>query len=351
MNFSALRDYVGEIIVILLLSVVIVWMLSVLKVILSWYISTTWVPQDKNKHPKISLIVGGSKGLGLALAHELLERGSSIILIGRGKEALDAAVDELKSCAQNQKVIGFLGDAADDEWMFKTFMQLYDDNFMPDWIIANAGSSRPGFVADSFPDLKKQINANYFTSTSIITALMKLAKVKSKKGSKIMGSLSKEDLKAVLPKRLVFVGSFLSLTSFIGYSAYSGSKYALKGFSDALRSEFSFLGVKVHFYCPANMDTPGFALENQIKPKITAQIEGQASTSSPKDAALALIGGIFRDRYVISNDLIGELVRVCANVSGPRPNPLSEAFASPVISLALGVFSFMVDRDVKKHFA
>jgi short-subunit dehydrogenase len=350
MNFAGLHDFIPEIIILFIATIVVIWIVSIVKVIVSWYLSTTWV--RNGTAPKVSLIVGGSKGLGLALAHELLERGSSIILVGRGKEAIDAAVNELQSCAQSQKVVGFVGDAADDDWMLQTLTKLYDDNLMPDWIIANAGTSRPGFAADSFDDFRKQISSNYFTSTSIINALMKLAKLKSKKeDSKIMGLLTKKDLKAVLPKRLVFVGSFLSLTSFIGYSAYSGSKYALKGLSDALRSEFSFLDVKVHFYCPANMDTPGFALENEIKPKITAQIEGQASTSSPKDAALALIGGIFRERYVITNDLIGELVRVCANVSGPRPNPLSEAFASPVISLALEVFSFMVDRDVKNHFA
>jgi len=351
MNFSGLGDYFPEIILVFCLSVVVLWIVCLVKVILSWYVAVTWVPK-RGKNPQVSLIVGGSKGLGLALAHELLDRGSSIILVGRGTMALNAAVDELQSCATDQKVVGFAGDAADEDWMFSTFLKLYDDKFLPDWIIANAGASRPGFATDSFGDYKTQIFSNYFTSTSIISALMKLAKLKSKNGAgKIMGSTNIQDLKAILPKRLVFVGSFLSLTSFIGYSAYSGSKYALKGLSDALRSEFSFLGVKVHFYTPANMDTPGFALENEIKPQITAEIEGQASTSSPKDAALALIGGIYRERYLITNDLLGELVRVCANVSGARPNPISEAFASPGLSLALGIWSFMVDRDVKKHFS
>lgn len=296
MNFTALRDYIGEIVIVFILSIIVIVILSIVKVVISWFLSVSWISKS-NKLPKVALIVGGSKGLGLAIAHELLERGASIILIGRGKEALNYAMDELKSCAKDQKVIGYSGDAADEEWMYKTFSQLYDLNLLPDWIIANAGSSRPGFAADSSMDYRNQITANYFTSTSIISSLMKLAKVKSnKKGTAIMGSLSKEDLIAVLPKRLVFVGSFLSLTSFIGYSAYSGSKYALKGLADALRSEFVFLGVKVHLYCPANMDTPGFAEENAIKPKITAKIEGQAATSSPKDAALALIGGILSER-------------------------------------------------------
>ena len=300
MNFTALRDYTGEVIIIVLLSLLVIFLFSILKVVISWLISVSWISKSE-KYPKVALIVGGSKGLGLALAHELLERGANIILIGRGQDALDSAVDELKSCAKSdQKVVSYGGDSANEDWMFETFSKLYDLEFMPDWIIANAGSSRPGLAADSFDDYRKQISANYFTCTAIIAALMKLAKVKSNikesKDSAIMGSVSKKDLMSVLPKRLVFVGSVLSLTSFIGYSAYSGSKYALKGLSDALRSELKFLGVKVHLYCPANMDTPGFEKENQIKPKITADIEGNASTSSPKDAALALIGGILCER-------------------------------------------------------
>ena len=60
-----------------------------------------------------------------------------------------------------------------------------------------------------------------------------------------------------IPSKIILVGSVLSTLSFIGYSAYSGSKYALRGFADALRSELKPLGVDVSLYFPGNMDTPG----------------------------------------------------------------------------------------------
>jgi 3-dehydrosphinganine reductase len=72
------------------------------------------------------------------------------------------------------------------------------------------------------------------------------------------------------------------------------------------------------------MDTPGFVNENKSKPAITAQIEGTASTASAEVAAKCLLAGALRGRYIIANDLIGELVRVVANGAAPRPNPLME---------------------------
>lgn len=129
-----------------------------------------------------------------------------------------------------------------------------------------------------------------------------------------------------LPSRIVFVGSVMSILSFIGFSGYAGifcttfnyiaSKYAIKGFSDAMRSELKPLGVKVHLYMPGNMSTPGFENENLTKPLITAQIEGDSQTISPKEAARFLLSSLMNERYYISNDILGELARISVNGGG-----------------------------------
>lgn len=45
--------------------------------------------------------------------------------------------------------------------------------------------------------------------------------------------------------RIVFIGSTLSLMSFVGYASYSPAKHALRGLADTLRSELLLYGIKV----------------------------------------------------------------------------------------------------------
>jgi 3-dehydrosphinganine reductase len=67
---------------------------------------------------------------------------------------------------------------------------------------------------------------------------------------------------------------------------------------------------------PGNMDTPGFTSENLLKPKITAEIEGNSQTVSPENAAKFLLASVISKRYLISNDILGELARVSVNGGG-----------------------------------
>jgi NAD(P)-dependent dehydrogenase (short-subunit alcohol dehydrogenase family) len=61
---------------------------------------------------KTAILTGASRGLGLALARELARRGWSLIIDGRGADALEAARAEL---AQHTSVVAIPGDVADPQ--------------------------------------------------------------------------------------------------------------------------------------------------------------------------------------------------------------------------------------------
>ncbi len=63
----------------------------------------------------IAVITGGSQGLGLALAHELVADGWSLVLDARRRERLDAAVERLRAVAapHGGQVVGIAGDVTD----------------------------------------------------------------------------------------------------------------------------------------------------------------------------------------------------------------------------------------------
>jgi hypothetical protein len=99
------------------------------------------------------------------------------------------------------------------------------------------------------------------------------------------------------------------------------------------------------------MDTPGLVEENKLKPFVTNKIEGTVAALPPSQAAKALVGGLLRDRYTICNDLVGEIVRVVGQGPVPRPNPILEYLSLPIFAMALGLWGWMTDGDIRSYYA
>jgi short-subunit dehydrogenase len=98
---------------------------------------------------------------------------------------------------------------------------------------------------------------------------------------------------------IVNTSSMAGLIGVFGYTDYCASKFALVGFSEALRSELKPHGVTVTVLCPPDTDTPGFATENQTKPAETRAISASSKMMSADAVADALIRGMARKPLLI----------------------------------------------------
>lgn len=211
-------------------------LVSAVAVVVLWLVATHTLPYS-SRLPSHALITGGSKGLGLAIAKLLAQRGVSITIVARGQAALDKAVAEISSVAaasktSSQTIQGFSADASKYEAILDMLKDVHESPAgPPGWVIANAGSASPGFILDGIPDLKlktpgrmmSQMSSNYLPAVNLIQAVLSLANegktsLRDAKGSVI--GLSPEALSR-LPQKIVVVGSVLSMMSFIGYSAYA----------------------------------------------------------------------------------------------------------------------------------
>jgi 3-dehydrosphinganine reductase len=69
------------------------------------------------------------------------------------------------------------------------------------------------------------------------------------------------------PRHFLAVSSIAGMVPFIGYASYAPTKAAVVSFCDVLRNEFADVS-NIHIHCcfPPDMDTPGFAKENETKP-------------------------------------------------------------------------------------
>ena len=63
---------------------------------------------------------------------------------------------------------------------------------------------------------------------------------------------------------IVFVSSQAALIGIYGLAAYCGSKYAVRGFAEALAMEVRPHGIRVTVCCPPDTDTPGFEEEQGV---------------------------------------------------------------------------------------
>lgn len=70
-----------------------------------------------------------------------------------------------------------------------------------------------------------------------------------------------------------------------GYTAYSSTKFALRGLAESLAMELQPHGVSVTLCFPPDTDTPGFAIEEQSKPMETKAISQVAKLVQPEVVA------------------------------------------------------------------
>lgn len=96
-----------------------------------------------------ALITGGSRGIGLAVAHGLGAAGAAVAICGRTQESLDAAVAELR--AAGITAVGLVADVTDADQLAGAVDRAAEELGGLDLLVANAGGGVGGGLLDSTP--------------------------------------------------------------------------------------------------------------------------------------------------------------------------------------------------------
>jgi 3-dehydrosphinganine reductase len=230
------------------------------------------------------LITGGSRGIGLAVANLLASKGADITILARDENRIELALTDIRSSAvsSSQKIAGISVDVTDDLLAVEKLNDYLSENGAPDIVINSAGFAHPGKIEDLPMDIfKKTMDINYFGTVNTIKALLP--------------SMLKRESGVIV--NISSVGGFLGI---YGYTAYSGSKYAVAGFTDALRNEMKPRGIQVSIVFPPDTDTEQLAYESQFKPEVTRIMAGVAGLATPNKVAAGIVEGIEKHRYVIT---------------------------------------------------
>uniref|UniRef100_A0A6G3MHG2 3-dehydrosphinganine reductase n=1 Tax=Henneguya salminicola TaxID=69463 RepID=A0A6G3MHG2_HENSL len=241
-----------------------------------------------NVHEKLEiesahvLITGGSKGIGKAVAMELIRCGASVTIVARDENTLKKSHMELSNCRSNStQIIDY--KTLDVTWNMEVIKKTINDIIEksgPINILVNCAGYAIArkFNNTKLTEFEDIINCNLLGTIKVTQVV--LVGMKDRKAGQI-----------------VLISSVCGQFGFYGYSAYSATKFALKGVSDCLSMEvykFPYLklirdNIGVTVVYPPDTNTEGFLNENKDKPLVTEQISSSGGLMDPIAVAQQIV--------------------------------------------------------------
>ncbi|MDQ0350274.1 3-oxoacyl-[acyl-carrier protein] reductase [Alkalibacillus filiformis] len=208
---------------------------------------------------KIAYITGASQGIGRATAIELAKEGVNVGLIARQESKLEKVAEEVKKYGVNVD-IGIV-DVSDLTAVDQTIKNLASTLGTPDILINNAGIASYGKFLETDPEEWRRIfDVNVFGMYNVTRA--------------VLPSMIDEDRGDIIN-----ISSSSGLKATAGTSAYSASKFAVQGMSEALMQEVRPHNIRVFTMNPSLVATElpfGEELDEKNDPEKLMQPEDLA---------------------------------------------------------------------------
>ncbi|TFG04351.1 MAG: SDR family NAD(P)-dependent oxidoreductase [Promethearchaeota archaeon] len=241
------------------------------------------VSGEKTFSEKIAIIIGGSKGIGKAIAKKITELGGSACIIARGLEDLKKTSQELKELKndQNQFIEIISCDTSDMNKLKPLMMEFIKKRRLPDYLINVVGDNYPGYIQDlELEHFEKVLNSNYYAQL-VPTLILLPHFMKAKQG------------------HIAFVSSVAAYIGMIGNATYTPSKAAVVGLAEVLRNELIPYNVKISILYPPDTDTPLLKRADKIRPKEQFIISEKGGLLSPEEVAEEFINGLLKEKFEI----------------------------------------------------
>jgi uncharacterized protein len=223
----------------------------------------------------ITLITGGSRGIGLAMAERFAAAGEDLLLVARGQDGLDAARQQLNS-RYRVRVLTLVGDVTDagSPQLIADFVA--SRGHYVDTLVNNAGRwSYEPFASLSTLEIAGLVGTNMTSGVSLIHRFLP-AMTARKRG------------------RILNVGSLAGRFPAAGCSLYSGTKTFFETITLALQRETAGTGVSISLLLPGLVDTnftQDIVLERASRPGLFFRLAAIEPSAVAEAAYLGLMSG------------------------------------------------------------
>lgn len=179
---------------------------------------------------RIVVVLGGAKGIGLAIARAAAEEGATVLLTGRRPEEVASAAESIGAAAQ-----GIQADAASQSDLERVVAEAKRLHGRIDALVLNAGLSEPATIAEE--------TAEHFDRHFAVN---------------VRGALF--GMKAALPAlgegaSVVLVGSIADGMGVSPFSTYAATKAALRSYARSWAAELAPRRIRVNVVAPGPTDT------------------------------------------------------------------------------------------------
>src|SRR5216117_1908034 len=212
------------------------WILVIVLVLLAlWAIARLIRTARYSLHDKVVLITGGSRGLGLVLARQICAAGGKVALIARDPEELGRAKADLVRCGG--AVLTLQCDLLDTGQIRSAVRQTIDRFGKIDILINNAGIIEVGPLEHmTREDFERAMRLHFWAPFELISQIV-------------------PEMRTWGGGRIVNISSIGGKVAVPHLAPYSASKFALTGFSDAIRAELARDNIYVTTVAPGMMRT------------------------------------------------------------------------------------------------
>uniref|UniRef100_A0A2N9HN39 3-dehydrosphinganine reductase n=1 Tax=Fagus sylvatica TaxID=28930 RepID=A0A2N9HN39_FAGSY len=134
-----------------------------------------------------------------------------------------------------------------------------------------------------------------------------------------------------------------------GYTAYSASKFGLRGLAEALQQELIADDIHVSLIFPPYTDTPGIVEETKVRPQLTSIIAASSGAMKADEVAKKALSGIKSGSFIIPCNFEGLLLSIATAGFAPQRSfvmAFVEIVAAGIIRFAALCFQWNWDLEV-----
>jgi NAD(P)-dependent dehydrogenase (short-subunit alcohol dehydrogenase family) len=189
--------------------------------------------------PATWFVTGTSRGLGLELVKQLLDRGDNVTATTRSVERLIEALGD----ANTSRLLSLAVDLTDEAAVADAVHATKERFGSLDVVVNNAGYGFLGAVEEiTDAEVREMFDVQIFAVWNVLRAVL-------------------PDFRTAKTGHIVNVSSILGLTTFPGWGLYSAGKFALEGLTGSLAQEVAEFGINV------NLVEPGYMQTDFLKPQ------------------------------------------------------------------------------------
>jgi short-subunit dehydrogenase/mannose-6-phosphate isomerase-like protein (cupin superfamily) len=205
----------------------------------------------------------------------MARKGAKVLLLARSREAIEQIADEIR--AQNGRAKAYAVDLGDAQAVQKTAEAIRSEYGIPDVLINNAGVGRFLFVEETESDEMVQMITSPYLAAFLTTRAFLSEMIQRGSG------------------QIVNVTSPAAFFPWPGATAYSAARWAMRGFTAALRADLRGTGVRVTLVVPGKVRSTYFEHNPGAEERLPG-ISRLYRTLTPEDVARAIVSAIEHDR-------------------------------------------------------